>query len=56
MLTMTNEQIKQAADFFTKEIGRLAGTQSIRLMEVCGTHTVAIFKAGIRQLLLLSFL
>ena len=51
MLTMTNEQIKQAADFFTKEIGRLAGTQSIRLMEVCGTHTVAIFKAGIRQLL-----
>ncbi len=48
---MTNEQIKQAADFFTKEINRLSGQQSIRLMEVCGTHTVAIFKAGIRQLL-----
>lgn len=25
--------------------------QTIRLMEVCGTHTVAIFKEGIRQLL-----
>jgi len=51
MSTMTNEQVKAAADFFTQEIGRLAGDQPIRLMEVCGTHTVAIFKAGIRQLL-----
>lgn len=51
MLSMTNEQVKRAADFFTREIGRLAGSRSIRLMEVCGTHTVAIFKAGIRQLL-----
>ena len=51
MLAMTNEQIKRAADFFKQEIANLAGTRSIRLMEVCGTHTVAIFKAGIRQLL-----
>jgi len=51
MLTMTNEQVRTTADFFTREIGRLAGAQPIRLMEVCGTHTVAIFKAGIRQLL-----
>ena len=51
MLMMTNEEVRQAADFFTKEIARLADGQSIRLMEVCGTHTVAIFKAGIRQLL-----
>jgi len=48
---MTNEQVKRAADFFTREIERLAGEQPLRLMEVCGTHTVAIFKAGIRQLL-----
>lgn len=31
-------------------INRLA-TRPIRLMEVCGTHTVAIFKAGLRQML-----
>jgi len=48
---LTNKQVKTAADFFAREIGRLAGKQPIRLMEVCGTHTVAIFKAGIRQLL-----
>jgi hydrogenase expression/formation protein HypD len=51
MLSMTNEEVRKTADFFTAEIARLAGKQSIRLMEVCGTHTVAIFKAGIRQLL-----
>lgn len=51
MKNMTDEQVKKAADFFTQEIARLAGSRSIRLMEVCGTHTVAIFKAGIRQLL-----
>lgn len=38
------------ADFYLKEIDRLV-TRPIRLMEVCGTHTVAIFRAGIRQLL-----
>lgn len=51
MLDMTNEQVKKAADFFTTEIKKMAGAHKIRLMEVCGTHTVAIFKAGIRQLL-----
>ena len=51
MQKMTDEQVKKAAEFFTKEITRLAGPRCIRLMEVCGTHTVAIFKAGIRQLL-----
>ena len=35
-----------------EEIHRLAErTGSVRLMEVCGTHTVAIFRAGIRQVL-----
>jgi len=48
---MTNEEVKRGADFFTKEIAKLADGKSLRLMEVCGTHTVAIFKAGIRQLL-----
>lgn len=28
-----------------------ASGKSIRLMEICGTHTVAIFRSGIRQLL-----
>ena len=51
LMKMTNEQVKVAANFFTREIRRLAGERPIRLMEVCGSHTVAIFKAGIRQLL-----
>lgn len=35
-----------------KKIMRLAeGKKKLRIMEVCGTHTVAIFRAGIRQLL-----
>ena len=34
-----------------KEIGRLAKGKKLRLMEVCGTHTVAIFRSGIRQVL-----
>lgn len=41
---------RRLADFLTREISRLA-TRPVRLMEVCGTHTVAIFRAGIRQLL-----
>ena len=35
-----------------KKISRLAkGKKHLRLMEVCGTHTVAIFRSGIRQIL-----
>lgn len=41
---------KQIAQFLLKEIDRLVD-KPIRLMEVCGTHTVSIFRAGIRQLL-----
>ncbi len=35
------------------DIDRLAGkiNRPLRLMEVCGTHTVAIFRAGLRQIL-----
>lgn len=50
MLNNRQEEMRQAAAFFTGEINRLI-TKPVRLMEVCGTHTVAIFKAGIRQLL-----
>jgi len=35
-----------------EKISRLAeGKKNLRFMEVCGTHTVAIFRSGIRQLL-----
>ena len=35
-----------------KKISRLAeGKKRLRFMEVCGTHTVAIFRSGIRQIL-----
>jgi len=35
-----------------KKISRLAeGKRPLRFMEVCGTHTVAIFRSGIRQIL-----
>src|SRR5512143_1453641 len=30
---------------------RLATTRRLKFMEVCGSHTVAIFKSGIRDLL-----
>lgn len=45
---MTNEQtaIDRAKDILTAYSG-----QPLRIMEVCGTHTHAIFQAGIRQLL-----
>lgn len=35
-----------------EKISRLAeGKKTLRFMEVCGTHTVAIFRSGIRQIL-----
>lgn len=49
---------KELARELVLEIGRLSriavekrGGQSLRFMEVCGTHTVSIFRGGIRQLL-----
>jgi hydrogenase expression/formation protein HypD len=50
MMFKQGEDQRVAVEFFTGEIKRLV-TKPVRLMEVCGTHTVAIFKAGIRQLL-----
>lgn len=49
-MILTAGQTKQAAEFFIKEIDRMID-KPVRFMEVCGTHTVAIFRAGIRQLL-----
>lgn len=50
MKNLSAEEVRQSARSLTNEISRLAN-RPIRIMEVCGTHTVAIFKAGIRQLL-----
>lgn len=50
MVGCPGDHIQKAAAFFTNEIDRLI-KRPVRLMEVCGTHTVAIFKAGIRNLL-----
>ncbi|MFH1038357.1 MAG: hydrogenase formation protein HypD [PVC group bacterium] len=33
------------------DIGRIAGDRRFNLMEVCGTHTVSIFRSGLRSLL-----
>jgi len=49
-MNVKEEERRRLAAFLAGEIDRLA-TRPIRLMEVCGTHTVAIFRAGIRRLL-----
>ena len=46
----TPEEIRRAAAAAVQEVERLA-IRPLRLMEVCGTHTVAIFRHGLRQLL-----
>jgi hydrogenase expression/formation protein HypD len=45
--------MKSSIDDLVKAIGLLAGDigRPLRLMEVCGTHTVAVFRHGIRSLL-----
>ena len=43
------DETKQIAAFLLKEIDRLID-RPVRIMEVCGTHTVSIFSAGIRHL------
>ena len=47
---MNAQQTQKVAKFFLEEIDRLID-RPVRFMEVCGTHTVSIFRAGIRQLL-----
>ncbi len=50
MPKMQAEEVKRAADLLLGQIQRLSD-RPLRFMEVCGTHTVAIFRAGIRQIL-----
>ena len=49
-MKLTAEETARAAEVFTRRIAALAA-RPVRLMEVCGTHTVSIFRNGIRQLL-----
>ncbi len=52
--TMERRQRERALSArLLEEIGKLAAGRErpLRLMEVCGTHTVSIFRAGLRQLL-----
>jgi hydrogenase expression/formation protein HypD len=55
ILFMTLKHIKEYRDpeIAKKLIGKIKATsrRSIRLMEICGTHTVSIFRSGIRSLL-----
>ena len=50
---LSREEQRKLAGELVAEIGRLADKagRHLRFMEVCGTHTVSIFRAGIRQLL-----
>lgn len=47
----TKGQEKQASQELLAAIAKLSHGKKLRFMEVCGTHTVAIFRAGLRQLL-----
>ena len=42
---------REIAQQLAEKIHRLAGDRKITLMEVCGTHTMAIFRCGLRTLL-----
>ena len=47
------QDTRQAASEIVADLRRILAVRggSIRIMEVCGTHTVAIFRAGLRQIL-----
>ena len=51
-MTRAQETQRRAAEMVA-EMRRILAAQgkTIRIMEVCGTHTVAIFRAGLRQIL-----
>ncbi|MCR5758568.1 MAG: hydrogenase formation protein HypD, partial [Selenomonas sp.] len=50
---LTKAQEREFAQELVAKIGELAAVagRKLRFMEVCGTHTVAIFRAGLRQML-----
>ena len=49
---LSRAQQRQVAGELVAEIGRLGSKcgRRLRFMEDCGTHTVSIFRAGIRQM------
>ena len=51
MKKLTSAEEKKAAKALLADIERLAEGRHLRYMEVCGTHTIAIFRAGLRQIL-----
>ena len=50
---LTKAEEREFARELVAKIGELAAStgRKLRFMEVCGTHTVAIFRAGLRQIL-----
>lgn len=50
---LTKAEEREFAKELVAKIGELAAStgRNLRFMEVCGTHTVAIFRAGLRQIL-----
>ena len=50
---LTKAEEREFAKELVQKIGELAALtgRKLRFMEVCGTHTVAIFRAGLRQIL-----
>ena len=52
MKKLTLQEKQNTADALLKRINALHEPgETVRLMEVCGTHTVSIFREGLRQLL-----
>ena len=52
MKKLTLQEKQNSADALLKRINALHKPgETVRLMEVCGTHTVSIFREGLRQLL-----
>ena len=49
---LTKAEEREFARELVAKIGELATStgRKLRFMEVCGTHTVAIFRAGLRQI------
>lgn len=48
---MTDDHIEQLKTKMTEAAAAIPGTQPVVLMEICGTHTVAIRRSGLRALL-----
>ena len=51
MIFLKKSNLIKLANLLIKEIEKLTDGKHIRIMEVCGTHTVSIFRYGIKSLL-----